>query len=84
MIKLFLVGLIQGILISLLLSTFNFSFFGWMSAAIGFASNGVGAFSGTILWAIINVAFYFFVSQKSIKRNPTWFIFGLVIGVILS
>jgi len=84
MIKTFIFGLIQGTLVALLLSTFNLTFFGWLGMALGFAIKGAGAFTNIALFVILNLVFYFFISQKELKRNPIWFIFGLILGVILS
>ncbi|MFA6065476.1 MAG: hypothetical protein WCW44_02755 [archaeon] len=84
MIKYFFVGIIQGAFLAMLLSTFNLSFFGWFGFILGFAMQGAGTLTNIVLWAGVNVLFYLFVSRRVMKLNPVIFIFGVVIGIILS
>jgi len=84
MIKYFLVGILQGAFLAMLLSTLNLSFFGWFGFILGFAMRGADALTSIALWAGVNVLFFLFVSRRIMKINPVIFIFGVVIGIILS
>jgi hypothetical protein len=83
MVKDFVIGLVQGGLIALLLSTFDFGFFGLTGTLIG-NSLGLNSFlENVVIYSIVNVAFYFLFSSKAIKGHQMQFTLGLVVGVLI-
>jgi len=84
MVLAFLYGLIQGFLVSQLVSTLLPGALGSVVFAIDFAFNGSSAFSGIIILLIANAAMYFLLSSKAMKTKPIQFYLGLFSMLIFS
>jgi len=82
MVKDFIIGLVQGALITLLLSSFNLSFFGFTLSLFGSSLAILEMLDQVILFSIANVAFYFLFSSKAIKGHQMQFVLGLIVGVL--
>jgi len=83
MVLAFLYGLIQGALLGLLFNTLMPGLIGSMVFAVNFFFQGSTAFSGILVLAIANVAFYFLFSAKKANESPALFVTGLAVGAVL-
>jgi len=83
MVLAFIYGLIQGFLISHLISALFPGVIGTMLFALDYAFNGNSAFSGIIIVLVANVAMYLLFSSKVIKTKSIHFYLGFFTGLIL-
>ena len=79
----FIYGIVQGALLSILLTALMPGIVGSAFFAISVFMNGASAFTGIIIALAANAAFYFLFSAKAMRKNPMHFYGGALVGFAL-